>query len=243
MVEKGSNMSDDVYAPRVVHEYAARVLESVGQAPLIERVGTSRWRLTVANDRVCGTLDFKLSSGGRCVWAASALVVDGKRQEQPAEDLDHFGRIFRDPSNELDRRERAPAPMGEPISVRPVEEAPSAVREIYAALVNRLGDKATVQVGADAHFWTLQVEAGVAVLRLNYRLDPDDGSCGNGTPIQLVIDGQDRSDEVGDGIERALAMMLRPEVAPTNAPPPVNAIAGPARSNSVEVRRATVIRN
>ncbi len=235
------NRTTDVYAPRFVHEYAARVLDITGETPVVERVGTSRWRLTVSNDRVRGTLDFKMSSGGRCVWAASTLFVDGERQEV-AEDLDHFARLYRDPDRELHNRQPDPIPLSEPIAVREVSDAPRKVRASYRLLTAR-ADGATVQVGTGGpRYWTVQLETGAAVLRLNYLLD-EDGLCGSKPRIQLVVDGEDLSQQIEGSLDRALALMQRPDGVPGQTPLPIGGTADAARTNSVEVRQSTVMRN
>lgn len=86
------------YLPRKVQELADDIQSNTDVPPTIDRITPHRYRITIANQRVHCTVDYKFT-GNRWEWADSKLVVDNKRRpimESPAA----FYRLFKDPDSD-----------------------------------------------------------------------------------------------------------------------------------------------
>lgn len=227
------------YTPPVVAEWAGKFHNATGLDVDVSRPADTRWRLTMANERVHTTMDFK-STGRRVIHCASTLSVDGRRVEL-ADNLDDLARIFRDPD-----RHGAPQPPAEPLPPfppeRPADDAPAFVRQQYTRLANQLdGTGLRVRLGLnDHHLWLIGVETDRATVRVGIG---QHNHIWQIVGLRVIVDGLDHSDEVKGDVAAAVAL-LAPHSS--EAAPGAPAVAGPAaaaRSNSVETRRATVIRN
>jgi hypothetical protein len=230
--------------------------DATGHTAEVTRLDDRRWRLTLASDRVHMTYDFKISGSGartRCIPAGrSTLTVDGQRQPL-AESFDHFVRIFRNPDSAGARLE--PPPMSVPIEPAPEGKIPTEIRSYHRIVTERLGGQLSetlgeieVQVGTvGPDHWAIGVQFPRGTLRMNFRACHRDGH-GNhveidrSRPIQLLLDGRDLTEALDGSLDRAFALMSRPAGEPTPGGPAIAGPASAARSNSVEVRRATVIR-
>lgn len=232
-------------APKQVRNRADDLGKATGHPPVIEQVRPDRWRVTMANDRVTMTIDYKPTNGRppRWVWASSELYIDGVRQDELTNGFEHFVRVFKDP-DEFKNPHPTPVPLDTPLDeVSSLDDLPSMVRKSYLVLADKLGDDA-VTVGRSRSYWVLQVVTGDATMRVNLIDTSGHGEweLDHQHPIQLVIGGRDFSDEVEGNIERAMGLIMKPahQAAPGN--PPVAGPAPAARSNAVETRRQTVIR-
>lgn len=214
-----------------------------GTRPTVGRPATNRWRIEMRNPRVFAYADFKISPGGRCVQAGTALHIDGERVEN-ANGYAHFARIFTadDPWSEVQEKVIEPIPIGDPIEPINVEDAPPAVRAGYTDLVRGLpaGTEVTVGMG-NGYYWSVTAQVGVATIRLNF-YNGKPVKLSSRTPIQIMVAGVDRTSEIQGRLDRALAMMTGQPGEQISATPTIGASPA-ARSNAVETRRATVIRN
>lgn len=86
-----------MYLPKKVAELIEDIRKNIDTEPLVDRVGDRRFRITIANDRVHCTVDYRFT-GNRWDWADSKLTVDGKRIDimpSPAA----FYRLYREPDS------------------------------------------------------------------------------------------------------------------------------------------------
>lgn len=84
------------FIPREVRRQAGELAEATGHDPHIEQLNDTRWRLTMRNERVFMTMDFRRVGPGRYRWAGSTLEVDG--QPRPlAAGLREFTKLWRAP--------------------------------------------------------------------------------------------------------------------------------------------------
>lgn len=232
------------YLPTRVREDADMLRVSCDVEPVITRIAVDRWRITITNTRVTMTLDLRQTRPGRCVWVTSTLTVDGVRREL-THGPEHFARVFKDPDNELDRRINIP-PASTVLETQPVADAPKTVRSAYQMAVDQLGDGLDIQVGTSGPgYWAVTVNGTAGILRMNYYIT-ESGRCVSPEdhPFDLIVNGEDRTAEMGGRMDRAMALLAgTPRENSSTPSSPVAAGAGAARTNSVEVRRAAVIRN
>jgi len=225
--------------PATVRECVDLLHQATGVMPHIDRTDTPapRWRLRLANDRVLLTMDFRPSGGRRWVWRGSTLSIDRQRVE-PAENLDHFLRVFANPDQEYERRTVPPPTLETVLQARPVTDAPALVAKGLRRLARRFGTSAQCAVGTvGSAFWAVEVHMPkvAAVLRVTFHRAPD-GSCHeiDDPPFLVTVDGKDVTAQMGGKLERVLAMLNRPAHDAAPAPQAVSRPAGPARDVGVE---------
>jgi len=231
---------DSIAAPRAAAMMAAELHKATGHRPSVAYLGAARWQLQLSNDRVELTIDYQGGSGKRAKWAGSTLKVDGERREL-ARDFDDFVRIFADPDGR-DVTGLDPVPDDGNIT-----GAPPIVQDQYRQLAGQIGELATVEAGQAGRRWIIGVtfagrEAGLRMFFTRAR----HGGLWTPDPrryLQVVVDGQDISGQVGKDLDQALARLMPRPGEPAPSAGPVTAPADRARQNSVEVRKATVIRN
>ncbi len=223
--------------PTIVSEVVAELHQKLGIRPDVEQLSGGRWRVMVANSRVCATAVFRRSSGGRTHRTAATLTVDSCSRELAADD-DHLVEIFNYPDG---KKAAGIEPMPPACSL---DAAPVLVKHQYHIIHSRVGDKWDVRLGRSGNQYTVGMESDKGVLRLHFRrsrgkhwaFDPK-------RPIQVIIDGEDRSKEIKGSVGRAVALFIETSAGESSpAKPSINTPAAPARSNSVATRRATVIR-
>lgn len=236
--------NEEPVLPAVIQHWVDGLHHHTGQMAEVKRVSKRLWRLTIANERVCMTMDFKQNSKGRVRRGNAILTVDGKPRRL-AHDIYEFVRIFRDPD---EKPEIPPMPP-----LRPVTEAPQKVQHVYHHMARRIRKVseakeivATLQLGSDDRRWTICLEVDNVIMRVHFvrgksktwRADARD-------PIQLFVDGEDYLDETMSDLGKVLEMILGDLPGPqTEDSSPIRSSAGPARRvKSVEVRNTTVIRN
>jgi hypothetical protein len=213
--------------PKVVRRFYAS-MEFIGHPIEVERLGGG-WRLVMASDRVRVTIDFTPNRLGKTDWSSSTLVVDG--QEHPlANDPSHLKAIFDNPGGTRDL-----GPLPEPVNS---EKAPLKIREDYRYMAEALEGKATVVLGHEGNVWIIALDADETQVRVGYHVHRDRFQ----QSIDVVQDGVDRTHEVGGDMAKMMAILAKPSDSAAPAQAPGKTAASP-RSNAVETRRATVIRN
>lgn len=222
------------WMPQAVQGWCRDIERGTGQAPQVERVGDRRFRLTVENERVLMTVDFKTTGPGRWVWAGSTLTVDGVRRPL-AENAAAFYRLFHDPDSGGKRRVD-PADE-EPFEPYPLDDPPPPpVRQLMDQLTAQLGRKleATItagRLGDGTPLVVITVPRGYLRVRV-----------GAEVTMRAVLDGYDETGSAKESLADVLRRLIEAHDPATPAPPPVARPRPSTRSNSVEVRRQSVIR-
>lgn len=222
----------DPSTPPLVQEMLDE-LTNAGLDPQVEQRHARFWRITVTSDRVTVTVDFRRNPAGQLKWAGSTLTVDG--EDRPlARDAAHLADIFHDP----DAQTAAPAMP----PAAPVAAAPPAVQHQYRVLVAKCG-QGMVSLGRQGHDWLIGLDNDDAATRIRFsRLGGTQKKRYWMSGIVLVIGGVDYTRQVGNDLSEALRLLGgagQPEAPQSTGAPDTH---GP-RSNAVETRRATVIRN
>jgi hypothetical protein len=220
--------------PKNVRRFYASI-EFIGRPIEAERVDGG-WRLSMASDRVHVTIDFATNRLGKTDWSGSTLTVDGK--ERPlANNPCHLKEIFDNPDG---TRDLGPLPEHHDPDGH---EVPHSIRKDFAYIAEALTDKATVVLGHPrGEEWVIAIEAPDTQVRIAFIAEVQRTRLKMRQKIDVVQNGVDRSHEVGDDLANLIGLMM-PTSAPKSPETPVGRTAGSARSNSVETRRATVIRN
>lgn len=253
-------MSTTPTLPRVVREVYEELHHECRQEPTVEFAGPGRIRLGVANERVRMTVDYTVRGiHGRWRWDSSRLWIDG--QERPiAKSPAEFYAIFHDPSTvtvvdgrlvvdsgEAETAEVRTEPDPMPPAADP-DRAPKEVRTVYRMFTDRLGDKLTekggvIELGNAGKLWVVGFSTpdGV-VLRMNFRKRKG-GVCSldRRRPIEVWIEGQDFTAEVGGDLEKAMGLIAGPRTAPGTGPK-IGHPAPAAVNTGVRVRKQTVMR-
>jgi hypothetical protein len=227
-------MNQKIYVPKFIQAEMDEIDEATKLETTALEVEAGLWRIALSTKRVAFTIDFRHKGGGRFDWAHSTLAVDG--QPRPlAKDVHHLASIFHDPDQRAHFQAMPPAcsPKG----------APALVQHTYHMLRNRFKDGASVRLGRTSRHWIVEFMTDRATLRMNFVHQKKSCILDGETPLQVSVDGIDKTAEVDGNLEEALSLIF--ETAPQSTPlnGSINAVANPARSNSVEVRRAVVMRN
>lgn len=227
--------------PAVVTALVDEITLTVGIAPAVER-RAGMWRVTLENHRVHAEALFTLVNG-RTRQASGRLVVDGV--EVPAVDtVNELARVFHDPDG-TSQNEQPGGPITPRPPSRPITEAPGSVRFVHDRVVRILGTAEPVYSGVTAAGrWVIGVDLAVLSFQLAYQRNGNKWRLATKQPITFIVNGTDFSADIGNDLEQMLTVLkqvyLGDAAGPTQA---INAEAGPARTNSVDVRRTTVIRN
>lgn len=217
--------------PKQVRRYYGYLQEVLEIEPEAELLPSGAWRLSSANDRVRVTFDFaRTRTGATSKFYESTLSVDGEPHEL-AHDWEQLKEIFDNPDGKRDL-----GPLPEPV---PVEEAPPQIRSDYAIFDGKLGED--VRLGLDDKGqWVIAFTVETSQVRVHYHRH---GKGPYHQEIELVRDGEDLTHLVRGGMGALLALLSGGGGAAPEQPPTQGAPVRAARSNSVETRRATVIRN
>jgi hypothetical protein len=220
--------------PKVVRRFYASI-EHIGYPIEAEQVNGG-WRLSMASDRVYVTIDFSTSRLGKTDWSGSTLTVDGKARPL-ANDPCHLKAIFDNPDG---TRDLGPLPEHHDPDSR---EVPPRIRKDFVYISEALAEKATVVLGHPrGQEWVIAIEAPDTQVRISFVAEQHRTRLHMRQEIDVVQDGVDRSHEVGGDLAKLVAMMA--PKSDTKAPEtPAGKTTGSSRSNAVETRRATVIRN
>lgn len=227
-------------APKVVLELADDLRRACKTEPVVEWDGSrARWRVTVSNNRVTMTVDYKLSTGGRWVWGSSTLAIDGVKGPLAA-GFDHFVRVWNNPE-ELNNRLPVPPPITTPITQVPLDEMPDRIADAVGYAVERKG-AATLTTGyVSDDFWAVDFSSDRATLRLHWFYKDDVAEITE--HIFLIVDGEDRSDLAKGKMDKALAVFSSIPHLSAAGPASIDSAASTQRDRGVEVRSTHVIRN
>lgn len=230
------------YVPPKVQRWADWLHEQTGHQPQLTKSGPRKWRITMQNDRVTMTVDYKITGPGRCLWNASTLEVDGQRRELAA-DCHHFVQIFKDPDGDRFDPQQEGVLADMPPEVDPAT-APRKIREMYQQMVAGVaGTDGTPRLGRRGYVrWTIGFDCDAFSFRLNMKRTPSGFERDPDLPVQYFVDGQDRSGHVDGTVDRLLALLCGTPRADTPANPAIGGAAGAAVNTSADVRRQTVIR-
>ena len=239
------------YVPATVKAFMDDLEKATGVPATAAPHGPRRWRITHTNDRVTLTLDYKTTGPGRWHWAASTLTVDGQRRALAA-GMEHYAAIFADPdkapggsTGDTEEEQHLPAPPSQ--APPPVRKAHRIIADALAAVDH------TVETGhlPAGDVWLVELTTGRVTVRMRWthtsRRKSRQGyswDMAADRPIEVVVDGVDRTGEVGRDINKALHMAANPggSAPAPDGRGPVSGVADAARSTAVETRRATVIR-
>lgn len=216
--------------PKIVRRLYINIQETLGHPAEVKQTAEG-WAVIVASDRVRVTFDFTRSRTGKTVPSDSTLSVDGKSRAL-AQSWNELRAIFDHPEGRTTLR-----PMPDPVDA---SRAPAKVRKTYDQFASKIGGLATVVLGFVDNRWVLAVENETTEVRVYWHWHAEKRHFHQ--EMALVKDGEDRTAEVMGDIQNLLAA-LTPGAPPPEAPQNQGTTARGTRSNSVETRRATVIRN
>lgn len=198
-----------------------------------------KWMITVSSPRVVMTYIAHVASDDDIHSDGSTLTIDGKPVPL-ARGIEELGAIFANPDIERVSVIDPMPPTGDP------RTAPAAVQHRYGILRRYLESHgAQVRLGKSENKWIVGVDfPHDTAFRLYFakrrrRWQPDFRR-----PMQLVIAGEDYTDEVDGDMQEAIRLLLNGSSSSVpSAPPSIGSPGGGAHtSKSVEVRTTTVIR-
>lgn len=221
----------DRWLPETIQGWCDRMEQDTGQVPVVTQ-SANKYHLVLNHGRHRLTITWRLRRG-EWRWAESTLKEDGVHREL-AVDYEHLLMILR--GEDLaktytveDLTENGRLAMPPPA---PVKQAPAMIRSMY----ERIKDTPNAEVVLTQYegvYWAIFVDRGASWMVILQ------------TPGQLrvlaVEDGVDRSEEVAGDVGKALRLLVPAQTQSVGSPAVAQAQAG-ARQNSVETRRATVIR-
>lgn len=218
--------------PKYVRRGIAHLQRVLGVDPIVE-FSKERWLLSVQGERAVLTWEFRYLSTGKLQYnKPMMLTINGEtRPLAPGDDI----RSLLNPPQAI--------PLGG--TEVPVKNAPAVVQHNYWAIVNYLRSRdleGVVRLTTQDGVYTLGLETEAKSLRMRFRQSMGRWSSDPELPIQLIIDGEDRTGDAGGNLAKALASMCGTPNPPASGPPGIGGSVGPARNNSVETRRSTVIR-
>lgn len=214
-----------------------------GATTTAEHLTGRRWLVSAANERVEVRSEYQVVDTRRLQLKASELLIDG-RQVPRMQTYTDLVRLFANPDGGGE-----PAGDDPELVEVPVEDTPEGVRPTYQMLAKRRPSGLQLLVRRAGRRWYVCLENDRVQLRfvfvdflMDHRRPTRDTGVGppRHRPIVLVVDGEDRTDEVDGRLERALAMAGSHQAAQSPA-----GIAGEhaaAVNTGVDVRRQTVIR-
>jgi hypothetical protein len=232
------------YLPTEIRRMSDDLTADTGQTPTITRNGPLHYELHHANERVTLTITWRRSPAGKWKWKHSTLAIDGHLRAI-AKDYVDFIRIWHAP----DEADAKPAPTILP-TLTPVDdsiELPSLLTVTRDTVLNRtkdVDDFATYIAKTDAGY-ALVADGPKGHIRIHYaagrtdqtwRLDPRQ-------PFQVLdAEGIDQTAQFGGDLEAALRAFLDTPTAEPISTPKARGPYAAATTNSVTVRRHSVIR-
>jgi hypothetical protein len=229
------------FLPRFVRRETAAWRQLFGFETHIEQLDVNTWRALIANSRVWTTVTFKRDrSNGKVSWGSSVLVIDG-RERPLAADIEAFAALFNDPDS------ITPYVVPLPASTTN-DDTPAAVAAAFILMEKVLPGKSTFGIAKTGEEWVVGADSNgatrTATLRLTFSHIGGLWKIRARTGIQIVVDGVDHSHQAAGDVARAVAIATDLITGPKEpVDTPVRKAAGAQRTNSVEIRRATVIRN
>jgi hypothetical protein len=233
-----------VLEPKEVGRLAAD-LRALGFDPVVHGHPGGAWEVAIEGEHVRATADYVFRNG-RTRRMAGTMTIDGEPAPL-AEDYDDLRRIW-------DEHEGGAVPAADPAPAVLMEISepadgglPAAVQFAKDSLERASGGELEVRTGMSGEHWVIGVDLpdgdGLRIVFSRYRRlwDMD-----RRQPLQVLIDGEDRSAEAGGDMNKAMALLLEGTAPPPGEAPPGS---GPVRSRQpshrdmgVETRRRVVIR-
>lgn len=240
LLKGATNMGEELYVPRAVAKLVQRIQDGTQRTPEVQKVGDRRYRVTVTNDRVHCTVDYKFT-GNRWDWANSKLTVDGKPHKiMPSPEA--FFRLFHDPDSDgLKRIDVSEIAELEPIPAdSPYASNYAAIAESVTKRIQNVDSSASAAILMDRNQPVLEFRLARGLVRWTLHTE--------GPKLLLfVFDGFDVRDQAGKTVEEVFAFLAEQHGVPV--PPAAtqqefshSSSSTPSISNAVRVRRQTVIR-
>lgn len=227
--------------PRAVAD-AEEIYEESGIEPTIERISPTRWQITVTTDRVHATATYKTAatSVGRAVHVDGTLTVDGNTRV-PALGPKHLAKILAHPGGPDDPVQPDPIPTGGNPAA-----APPMLLHMRGIILYKLAarETATVAMGYsnERRTWVLGLDRARGSFRFYFRRSKNQWMLDTKNPFQIIIDGIDRTYEVGNNIDKMMELLATgmndQSDPPTTMGRPIDAKA----NNGLTIRKTTVIR-
>ena len=253
----GDQAPQPVYLPEAVRQEIVELWEATGAMPSLEALDGRTWRLSLENDRVRMTMDLRRNASRNIRIHDTTLTVDGTERE-PVYGVYEFANIFLDPP------EGPPPPEpGQPRPLppdRPADQAPPVVASLFLQLTRawsrlpsvgydgRPRDPVKISIGFARGRWVVALQGtgrrGPFFIYMSWERD----FRGLWLPIadgfQVIVGGEDRTEEADGDVAKALQMAIgfRPPTGHGGSTGRAASAQAAARTNSVEVRRASVMR-
>lgn len=227
-----------VLAPKAVTRTAAKIT-SAGFEPRTHYTTDGRWHTEVEEADTHALLEFTQSLSGKTTLTKQTITV----ADEPAVAVCCVDCVL---DNLKRARNRARGPvLPDPVSNElPIEQAPVIVQRSYSMIIDKLPADAVVTTGSIGdHRWVLAIDLPTSTVRIYYRQHGNRWRNDKRRPFQLIVNGTDQTDIVGDDMDAMLQMLLGGAAAP--APTSVQSVGRPQDAkavNSLQVRRSTVIR-
>jgi hypothetical protein len=239
--------------PASLCAFAAQIERDAGHPVTAVALAASRWTLVCDSGTIRLEISYKCYSRGRCRATSSSVYRDGRRIPRSELDYDSTMWLLRDPET----RGVDTPPLDLDAPTRPIadlDQVPSCIREDVSNIRRRLrsvGGFNGVEVENGRSRWVIVTtfDNGLTFrLTMHVRLDwealEETAFAPADRPVEVFRDGVDVTGSTDPYIQGLVGILtgaghINPAV-PGN--PGVAQEAGAARSNSVEVRRASVIR-
>lgn len=219
----------EVHVPRILARQMAFIARETGVIPEVSQPERESWLVTMEGDRIRLEAWYR---GPGAEPAGATIWVDG-REIPFTRDQNHFIDVWRHPDIALGAPHPVPKYDG--------RRVPAVVQHAVAVFTSKT--HLPVEYGFDGCKWVIGLTiSDDTAMRLF--LTPMGKSWGvdRDHPFQLVIDGQDATEQYDGQIDRALAALARAGESGPAGESHVTSSAAKA-SNAVTARRHSVIRN
>lgn len=221
--------------PREVRRWEASVREN-GFEPMVRQLASGEWEVAIEGEHIRATAILGRKPGNRRTqFLRGELFIDGEKQPQAAS----FAEL-RELWDEREGGEQEGALMeiADP-GARPV---PAVVTTVASRVASALGGRLGARTGICGEHWVIGADFdGDTGLRFVFTRSRGIWNLDPRHPVQLFIEGTDRSEEAGGDIEKALSLAVRSYPVPDSDKPAGKPRAG-FRDNGIETRRRVVIR-
>ncbi len=236
------------YTPPAITAAAGAFAKDIRGAEIaVEPKAPSRWRVTVSSPRVTMWVEYEPHSRGRLSIKNSKLFIDGE-PAPVARNYAHLVEIFANPGG--DRERESLAEMLAAAAPAALADAPTEVAKAYRTLSGRAQGNLGAVLRYHEGYWFVGLEnekVQLGMVMTEYLMNPvrplreTRSGPATGDSVYLVVDGVDMSGKIQNNLEKALKVGAAYDSSPAN--PAIAGEAAAAVNTSVQVRRATVIRN
>jgi hypothetical protein len=211
----------------------ARALWRATRIPAeVQLQADGRWKVWLASDRVILTGYYVSVGGGAYAWEDSTLEIDGA-QVAWVDDERHLATVIADPDAHIRKGGQPGTPRLIVTPATEPEDAPPIVKHFDLTLVKRVPDGFITRNVDERGRWVISIALGEGTLHVLFD---------NGAMRSLQVETpEDVTRFTPSQLADALGLLAGTPNAPAAHGTP--AVRDSTRSNSVEVRRATVIRN